>query len=355
MVPLLATVFIAFPIALGSFIWWFDSHGNVHQLPGYLLTCYVYFYTFGIIFGMTMRNAGPRVFLLRPPWNWTAHLSLIIALSALCAAIVGLILGALNLVPPQYYWTHFGNEFLFDSGIALIIGLAMAQYMLLHKAIEQKELDLRNQQIEKERALKLASEAQLASLESRIHPHFLFNTLNSISALTQEDPVKAEQLIQRLSALLRFSLDSNSHGLALLGEEIKIVRDYLEIEQARFGKRLAWSIVIPPEAEMLRMPPLAVQTLVENSVKFAIAPRREGGLIRVQAKIQQEQLFIEVWDNGPGFSLAATPSGHGLDNLGGRLKSLFDGNAQLQAESKDGGTAVTVILPKICNGATGNS
>ncbi|MGH9396690.1 MAG: sensor histidine kinase [Terriglobia bacterium] len=346
----LVALWVLFPIALGLFIWWFGSHGARNQLGGTLLVTFIYFGIFATIFGVSMPRLGPRVFSLSNPWNWVVFVALVVALATLGAVIVGIILVAAKFLPSSYYWGRFANEALFDSGISLVVAYIFAQYHRMHFVIEEKELALRTQELEKERALKLASEAQLASLESRIHPHFLFNTLNSISALTQEDPAKAEQLIQRLSALLRFSLDANAHGLVPLGEEIKIVRDYLEIERARFGTRLACTFRVPPEIESLKAPPLAVQTLVENSVKHAIAPRREGGEIRVEAKTSGEQLLLEVWDNGPGFNLSATPNGHGLDNLAARLASLFGGSAGLRVDRRDGGTAVTVTLPKIYNG-----
>lgn len=350
MIPLLIMVYLAFPVALGLFIWYFDSHGNPQQLHGYILTAIIYFETFGIILGMTMRWLGPKIFTLPPPWNWTVHVLLIVMLTMLCATLVGLLLSAVKLVPPHYYWAHFGNEFLFDCGIALIIGVAAAQYGRLHKVIEDQDRDLRNQQIEKERALKLASEARLASLESRIHPHFLFNTLNSISALTHEDPPKAEQMVQRLAALLRFSLDAGGRGLAPLREEAKIVRDYLEIEKARFGDRLTYTVSVPERLETLAVPPLALQTLVENSVKHSIATRRAGGEIRIEARSNKRRLILEVWDDGPGFDLAAAPGGHGLDNLCGRLASLFDGDAELTIARKDNGAAVMISLPQVPDG-----
>lgn len=350
MIPLLALVYVAFPVALGLFIWWFDSHGDVHRIYGYIFVTFIYFETFGIVLGTTMRRYAPRTLQIPSPWNLVVFILLIIVLVLVCAAIVGLLLGAAKLVPHGFYWSHFGNEVLFDCGIALIIGLVIRQYALLHQVIDEKERALRDQLIEKERALKLVSEARLASLESRIHPHFLFNTLNSISALTQEDPTKAEQMIQRLAALLRFSLDAGGRGLAPLREEAKIVRDYLEIEKARFGDRLIYSVSIPRQLESLEVPPLALQTLVENSVKHSVARRREGGEIRVEARAAEQQLILEVWDDGPGFNLSATPNGHGLDNLAGRLASLFDENANLTVERKGGGIAVTIMLPQVPNG-----
>ncbi|MGH9350977.1 MAG: sensor histidine kinase [Terriglobia bacterium] len=350
MIPLLFLVYVAFPVALGLFIWWFNSHGDVHRIGGYILTAIIYFETFGIIVGTTMRRYGPRTFRLPSPWDLAAFVLLILALTPVCTAIVALLLGAAKLAPPGYYWSHFGSEDIFNSGIALIVGLVFRQYARLRHVIDEKERALRDQQIEKERALKLASEARFASLESRIHPHFLFNTLNSISALTHEDPTKAEQMIQRLAALLRFSLDAGGRGLAPLREEAKIVRDYLEIEKARFGGRLTYSISIPQRFESFEIPPLALQTLVENSIKHSIAPRREGGEIRVEASAAEQYLILEVWDDGPGFNLAATPNGHGLDNLSSRLASLFGENAGMSVDRKGAGNAVIIFLPQVRDG-----
>lgn len=108
------------------------------------------------------------------------------------------------------------------------------------------------------------------------------STLNSISALVREDPPAAERLIERLAQLLRFSLDSHL-GLVRLGNELHLVADYLEIEKARFRDRLRFEIEIPVHLHSVEIPALAVQTLVENSVKCAVSPRREGGTVCVTA------------------------------------------------------------------------
>lgn len=339
-------VWVLCPIALALFIWWFSAHGERSLLLTVLGTTFVYFWVFSIIFASSMPYLAPRLFALRHPWRWPAYVIVIAFLSAVGALIVGLILLNTGLYPSSgwNYWSHFGQEVIFDTGIALVINFIIIQNWRMHDALREKE-----------RALKLASEAQLASLESRVHPHFLFNALNSVSALTREDPIKAEQLIQRLATLLRFSLDANDHGLVTLDEELKIVRDYLEIEQARFGPRLSSSISVAPGAGSLKTPPLAVQTLVENSVKHAISSRREGGEVRVGATTRGEDLVLSVWDSGPGFDLAATPGGRGLDNLAARLKSLFDGRARLQVEKRDGGSVVTITMPVIRNGAAAKS
>jgi LytS/YehU family sensor histidine kinase len=207
-------------------------------------------------------------------------------------------------------------------------------------------LELRTKELAEERARKIATEAQLRSLESRIQPHFLLNTLNSISSLIREDPARAERMVERLAALLRFSLDANRANVIPLSRELKIVRDYLEIEKARFGERLRYSIDAPQETSDLEVPPMAVQTLVENSVKHGVAPRREGGAIRIQARLCDQRLVLEISDDGPGFDQDALQSGHGLDLLQGRLAVLFGEQARLAIRRSDGHSVVSVSLPQ---------
>jgi two-component system sensor histidine kinase AlgZ len=202
---------------------------------------------------------------------------------------------------------------------------------------------------------KLATEAQLASLESRIHPHFLFNTLNSISSLIPEDPARAERLVEQMAALLRFSLDANQSGLVPLASELKIVADYLDIERARFGDRLRYQIDVPADLNESRIPPLSLQTLVENSVKFAIAPDRAGGEIRITGARADGAFRVEVSDSGPAFQLESAPAGHGLDNLKGRLSALFGDRAALLLQRVGGRNNLILSVPLICERTCGHS
>ncbi len=230
------------------------------------------------------------------------------------------------------------------TAVTLALAVTLA-FGLVTTAFSRMQGRLHQQELERERALKLATDAQLASLESRIHPHFLFNTLNSISALIPVDPERAERLMERMAALLRFSLDAHAQGLVPLEQEMKIVRDYLEIEQARLGPRLRYQLD-SQDSPQLHLPPLAVQTLVENSIKYAIAPDRQGGEIRVRAYHSQGRLHVEVSDTGPGFALEAVTAGHGLDNLRNRLAMLFDGKADFGVARRDGWTTVSLVMPQ---------
>lgn len=132
-----------------------------------------------------------------------------------------------------------------------------------------------------------------------------------------------------------------------LSLEMQIVADYLEIEKARLGERLNYTLDLPADIEHLAVPPLSVQTLVENSVKHAIVPFRAGGKVRVKARAQQDQLLLEIWDSGPGFDLDRIPSERGLDNLENRLAALFGDSTSVRVDTEDTGCRLTVSLPQV--------
>lgn len=334
-------------LLFGLFFWWFAGHGKLSEFWGYMLASAIFSYVYCPIFGLLMPYLGPSIWRLPFPIKWIIFVATVVGLAAAGDLLIMRLLLALRMIPSGTYWANYVGNVQVAAVISLIFCFIFLGYFHLRTRIERTELELRTQELEKERALKLASEAQLASLESRLHPHFLFNTLNSISALTQEDPARAEQLIQRLSALLRFSLDANSRRLAPLEQEVKIARDYLEIEKARLGERLSCSIAIPEELLPLEVPPLTLEILVENSIKHAIAPRRTGGELRIIGRTEREQLVLEVWDDGPGFTLDEIRAGHGLDNLKGRLSTLFNGRACLDVKRQGHGTSVVISLPQI--------
>jgi LytS/YehU family sensor histidine kinase len=181
--------------------------------------------------------------------------------------------------------------------------------------------------------------ARLSSLESRLQPHFLFNTLNSISALIPDDPAAAERMTERLAALLRFSLDSTDRNTVSLERELKVTTDYLEIEKARFGPRLRYSVDVPPELMQAEVPPFCLQTLVENSIKYG------GGEIRVSACNGNGRLVLDVWDSGSGFGGGALPPNHGLHNLRARLSASWGSRAALEFPREGSGTTVRISLP----------
>jgi sensor histidine kinase YesM len=243
------------------------------------------------------------------------------------------------------FWPAFTFALPINALITMTLGVGMSLYEAQRARLETVTLELRARELEGERDRKLALQARLASLESRLQPHFLFNTLNAITSLIQDDPDHAERMVERLAALLRFSLDASERGLVPLADELKIVTDYLEIERARLGDRLSYTLDVDPDAAGREVPPLSIQTLVENSVKHAIAPRPGGGRIRVTAALAGDRLQLAVWDDGPGFTAAAMRPGHGLESLQARLAARFGTAATLTIAPADGGTRVTITLP----------
>jgi sensor histidine kinase YesM len=290
--------------------------------------------------------AGRTLYRRRFPWNWL----LIVAGILVCTIVGNLGYGAaavsLRSLAPARFWGSFWTRLQVSGLMALAFGVGGFGYGILRRDLEAATLQLRNAQLDRERAAKLALEAQLASLESHIRPHFLFNALNTISALIPEDPRLAEALVGKLAALLRLTLDSNPGRTATLERELKIATDYLEIERARFGDRLRCRLDVPPDLLSVEMPALALQTLVENSVKFAVSWRMEGAEIRVAARADGEAVVVEVSDDGPGFSAVDLRADHGLDNLQRRLRALFGPAASMEIAGCGPFTTVSLRLPR---------
>jgi LytS/YehU family sensor histidine kinase len=215
----------------------------------------------------------------------------------------------------------------------------------MRRQLDEARIALRTKERDEAEARRIAAEAQLASIESRVEPHFLFNTLNSIASLAHADPAGAERMTGQLAALLRSALDSTAMPLVRLDDELRVVRAYLDIERVRFGERLRYTVEVENGAGGLLVPRMALQTLVENSVKYAVSPRREGASIRVRAAAAGARLRVEVEDDGQGFNGAARPAGHGLDLLESRLRLLFGDRAALTIASSARGTAVAIDMP----------
>jgi len=318
-----------------------------HWLPRCLLHSFIYSVCIGLLLLYSLSLCGPYIARRPFPLNWALLFLSILVPSAIGNTLSGLLLIALGLHAPGDFSKLTGPHSLqLTLLLSLIFGISFYLYENLRGELEATTLQLRTKQLEEERARKLAIAAQLSSIESRVRPHFFFNTLNSISALIRQNPERAERMVEQLSALLRFSLDANHHSTVPLRDEVKLATDYLEIEKIRFGERLRFDIAVPPEFGALAVPPFTLQTLIENSVKYAVAPRRAGGAIGVTARPENGAVKLEVRDDGPGFTAEAIAAGHGLDNLQARLAALFANRASLDIQADGHSTAVTITLPR---------
>jgi sensor histidine kinase YesM len=286
----------------------------------------------------------------RPILEWSATILGLLVVALAGTVLAGLILGVLGLDHGLPLTKRVAASFEMNALITAVIGIAMTLYESQRARLDALTLELRTKELERERDRKMALEARLSSLESRLHPHFLFNTLNAISELIHENPERAERTVERLAALLRAALDATGRGTVSLARELEIVGDYLEIEKARLGERLTYGFDVAPEAGACDVLSLAIQTLVENSIKHAVAPRPGGGQVRVEAATRDGALVVGVWDDGPGFAMSAATPGHGLENLQSRLSARFGDAASLSVTRRDGGTLVAVSLPRTTHG-----
>jgi len=207
---------------------------------------------------------------------------------------------------------------------------------------QMQERELRAAELEKRLA-----QARLQALQMQLNPHFLFNSLHAISALVHKDADLADQMITRLSDLLRYALESTDAQEVPLRQELDFLRRYLEIEQTRFGDRLSVRLEIAPETLDALVPNLVLQPLVENAIRHGIEPRAKPGRIELRSRREGGQLKLEVRDNGVGLPPGRElEEGVGLSNTRARLKQLyFDRHRFELAEEPGGGLAVFLELP----------
>jgi sensor histidine kinase YesM len=268
----------------------------------------------------------------RYPLNWVL-VALALAALAMAGCVVGVsILVVVGWTPPSRAVSLMTAALPTATYFTLLFGMATSFVS------ESKERAIAE-------ARQLAAEAQLASLESRVNPHFLFNTLNSIAALTHSSPDGAERMTNQLASLMRSSLDAGSTPLVPLHEEIDLVRKYLAIEQVRFGDRLRYTIEVDELAANTSIPRLSLQTLVENCVKYAVSTQREGASIAVSARATETFTRVVVEDDGPGFDPRTVTAGHGLILLRSRLAMSFQDDARLDVQSRPGRTRVAIVVP----------
>ncbi|HEY1760774.1 MAG TPA: sensor histidine kinase [Bryobacteraceae bacterium] len=277
------------------------------RLPAFSIACVLVILVAELV-RQTLANVWPgKVFAIQWPeaggWGWVAIFS-----STLAATVL-----------PIKIWNSNRNE----------------------KKLEQQQMRL--------------NEARLAALSSQINPHFLFNTLNSVTALIRLDPEQARQVVQRLSKILRRLLRQQDN-LTPLGKELSFIDDYLAIEMVRFGDKLRFVKEIDPATLDLLVPSMMLQPLVENSIRHGLASKVDGGTIHVRSKIVGGRLQILVEDDGVGIPEAKLATlfehGIGVNNVNERLKVLFGGEYRMWIDSRLGeGTSTGIELPEQTSGS----
>ena len=324
----------------------YRSQASANYLWDFFRHSLIYSYCIGTACYASLVALTPRLRRFSQRYSWAAYLAVLLTMALLGSFAANLIFLALGWCSRSEFWENFRDGLRIAVAITLLVGGVFSVVEALASRLRTARLELQARQLEEERSRKREVQARLSSLESRIHPHFLFNTLNSISALIREDPARAERTVERLAALLRYSLDTSAKPVVPLRQELRVVEDYLQIEKTRFGDRLRYALNVPGELEDFEVPPLTLQTVVENSIKHVVSPSRLGADIRIAARLEAGCLLLEVSDDGPGFEASALQPGHGLENLRERITALFDGASRLELVRRDGRMVVSIAVPQ---------
>jgi two-component system LytT family sensor kinase len=234
--------------------------------------------------------------------------------------------------------------------------LALAERMGRKVESLRFERERRERQLRESRLQHLLTQAEIKALRAQIHPHFLFNTLNTIADLIGSDPDKAETMTERLADVFRYLLTRTDRNVIAVSEEIEFLRTYLEIERVRFGDRLRIELAADASIASEPIPSLILQPLVENAIKHGLAPKRSGGAIFVRAIDEGAAMRLIVQDDGVGWRDApngqaasdhSRPGGVGLRNVTERLRTLYGDRAEITVRSQAGqGTCVSIVVPK---------
>jgi two-component system, LytTR family, sensor histidine kinase AlgZ len=266
--------------------------------------------------------------------------------AAIAAGLVWIVVAkGLALALGHYFFAQLNERFsrqlplLFGIGVLLYL-LSVALHYVLLSMESSKEAETREQE-----ALTLARESELKALKAQINPHFLFNSLNSISALATVDGLRAREMCIKLSDFLRSTLKLGEKQSISLGEELALAKAYLEVEQVRFGARMRVEIEADRDCDHCIVPSLLLQPLVENAVKHGIAGLVDGGFIRLEADCHDGVLRLKIENEFDPDSPASSRHGLGLRNVRGRLRVLYENRARIDTSSTGDRFVVEMELP----------
>jgi two-component system LytT family sensor kinase len=273
-------------------------------------------------------------------------LFLCIAISGLYGAVSRFGLGSLLASNPDYS-SFFEKSMPVRFDIALLLTGAVAMISMLSYSLEeQKENEKRKSDAEQ-----LSKDAELYKLRQQLQPHFLFNSLNSISALVNNNPEQARNMIQQLSDFLRGTLKKEEHQWVSLSDELQHLGLYLEIEKVRFGHRLETKIIADESTRQLLLPPLLLQPIVENAIKFGLYDTTDAITIQITAHNDKDNLMITVENPfDPQTSSPRRGTGFGLSSVQRRLYLLFSRNDLLSTQANDNTFITTIKIPQYDQG-----
>ncbi|MBL7865547.1 MAG: histidine kinase, partial [Cyclobacteriaceae bacterium] len=372
LIPKFILEFTFFWFNLFSIMRWFDNIPKIWK-RAYLMICLWYAFNFAISTFFEWKLKRPFSYVL---WNglylWEALCILIIIIFLYShwlfrfrpvVQLVGhsigivsffMIMGTLSYFFTDYMdgliyfdnWKEFMVELLnwealrfYDQYIITVGVYYVISYFqgLQREEKEKTELNLKNK------------EMQISLLKSQINPHFLFNTLNSISTLMHSSKDQARKVITQLSDIFRYALDSHTGKMVKLAHEVDFIESYIRIQQVRFGERLKFQKHVDETCLGLSIPPMILQPLVENSVKYGIGPKEDGGTINLLVRRQPGGVYFEVNDNGLGVKakkvMDGSIGGVGMKNTDMRLKTYYGPDAGLSIMATDEGYIVSFVIP----------
>jgi signal transduction histidine kinase len=341
---------LGFSFALSSYLG--ARQDNVHidfrrMLSGYLADFYLWGMLSPLIFRLAKRFELRRQ-LVR---NLLLHVAVSIIFSFIvlsAAAPLTWYLGYPNLVRNPTLLTLWRNSafsiYYFHQGLTIYwTTLVVAHALQYYRGLREGEA--RTGQL----AAQLA-QAQLQALKMQIHPHFLFNTLNSIAALLHKDVETADRMIARLGDFLRLTLKRSESQTINFAQELEFLKCYLDIERTRFEDRLVIEMEIEAETLDFKVPNLILQPLVENAVRHGVGKQTTSGHITIRAFKQEDRLIMQVEDNGPGLSVKSNGdhSGIGLANTRARLQQFYGADYNFEIVNGAGrGVVVTLDIPAV--------
>lgn len=226
--------------------------------------------------------------------------------------------------------------------IAILFFFWSLIYFLFHYIENYKKAEIANLKWEAS-----INEIELNKLKSQLNPHFMFNAMNSIRALVDENPAKSKDAITQLSNILRTTLQMGKNKVIDFDEELKVVSDYLALESTRYEERLNASLQIHPLSKHFQVPPLMIQTLVENGIKHGISKLTKGGILELTTIVENDNLIIRIRNSGQLKENTESDSGFGIKNTLQRLQLLYGKAASLKISNQDSSTVLTeLIIPK---------
>ena len=279
--------------------------------------------------------------------NWKKKILMHVGLSVLLSStlivihfvIYMIIVGRVNRITPYWAFDYLYpnlDRWLLVYWFIFLMSHA-SNYYKSYREGELKASELRTQ----------LAQSQLEALKMQVHPHFLFNTLHSISALLSKDTESARKMITRLGDFLRLTLESGGSNEVTLQQELEFLNGYLEIERIRFQDRLTTTIDIDPEVLNVHVPNLILQPIVENAMRHAVA-RTNAGIVEISAVPRNGSVHIEIKDNGPGIgsetrAMSRGSRGVGLANTQARLECLYGSSAKLELKNRPSGGLIVVL------------